>query len=168
VSRKTQSTALRTRARLYAVALLAYGVGVGYLSTMVLDEYWGFVLIVSTLLLGIATSLYFLELYETRLTKTQAQEERLEGAMRTTRVMAERLRQPLTILLGHGELLRARATGPLDPSVEEIVATAIEIEAYLCQLEVAHGLAERVIDDDDPLLRAYSAADPPLGGVPAV
>ena len=161
---RTGSASLRTRTRLYACALLAYGIGVGYLATLVLDPHWGFVLVVSTLLLGVATSLYFLELYEAQLTRAVAQEGRLEGATRSTRLMAERLRQPLTVLLGHGELLRARTTGPLDPSVEEIITTAIEIEMHLRQLEAAREFAQQVLEQPDPLTFAAGTAEEPGRG----
>jgi signal transduction histidine kinase len=164
VTGRPRSASLGRRARVYAMALLAYGIGMGYLATLVLDPHWGFVLIVSTFLLGIATTLYFLELYETRLTQAVAQEERLEGAVRTTRLMAERLRQPITVVLGHGELLRARGTRPIDPSVEEIVATAAEMEVYLCQLETAQGFAKQVLDADDPLGSLGAPAEPGSAG----
>jgi signal transduction histidine kinase len=149
MAKERRSVSLRWRARFYACGLLAYGIGVGYLATQVLDPQWGFVLIASALLLGVATTLYFLELYDTALERALAQEERLEGAVRTIQAIAEQLRQPLTVLLGHGELLRARGKGPLDPSVEEsveeMVTTAADMEAYLCQLEAANLFAQRLL-----------------------
>ncbi len=81
--------------------------------------------------------------------------------------MAERLRQPLPVLLGHGGRLRARASGPVDPSIAESVATASEMEVYLRQFEAAHGLAERVHADGDPLLPGDVAAPPVADSAPA-